>query len=1123
VSAVAGGRPQGAEAALEARPEVADRTADLSNDAGAPVGLGPAPDVCAWRLIDERRYLVIGEHARGGLGRILKARDCDLDRPVALKELLRESKDAESRFAREAEITARLQHPSIVPVYEAGRWSNGKPFYAMKLISGQSLATAIHQRSALRDRLALLPTLIAVADAIAYAHEQGVVHRDLKPSNVLIGRFGETVVIDWGLAVDTRGPQRAASRQHPVNAAKLAVVGAVMGTPEYMAPEQARGQAVDSRADVYALGAMLYHLVAGAPPYEGSSSAEVLSKLTAGPPVPLEKRQPGISEELAAIANKAMAREQDERYPSAQELAADLRRFQTGQLVGAHQYSLYRLIRRWLRRHRPLIAMAALCIALLISGSVIALRRILDERDVAQARRNEMILLQVRSALDRDPTAALAWLKTYPVAGKDWAAVRNLAAEIQSRGVARHVFHHDFLRVSYAGLSPDGALMGGAGEDATVRIWDLATGKTVRSIPNPGELLAFDFSPDGKTFMFNNWQGTTMTVGRLDIPALRVFQAPDFIIYRQFSPDGKLIATTHSNGEIRLWNLSTGDAQVLKGHQGPAQWADFSPDGSQLASCGADHSVRLWDTRTRATRILGRHESEVRLVRFSPDGKTVVSSGFDGSIRLWDPAAERPVRNFKFDATNWNLTFSPDGRSLVCTGGSVIRILDLQTSGVRNLSGHEGSVYTAVFSPDGRQLASGARDGTVRLWDLTTGQHKTLRGHAAAVYEVLFSKDGRYLASTSADRDKRVWSVQDIQSGTVSTLVGHDDQVQQVAFSPDGKRLASASRDNTVRLWSLAGGDSRVLKGHQALVFHVLFSPDGNSIASAGFDGTVRVWNVRTGEQRIFTGHPNLVRDIAFSHSGRHLVSAGADGTVRVWDVTNGRHRIFAGHQGEVRAAAFSPDDQLVATASADKTARVWNVDTGEGRIVARHDDTVFAIAFSPDGRRIASGGFDKMVQIVELSTGATRVLHGHRGRVRVVSFSPDGAALASASEDATARIWDLASGSGRVLSGHIDALRQMTFSLDGKRLATASWDNTTRLWNVSDGRLLGVDLHTDHVLSVAFSPDGRTLASAGTGKAIHLWKLDTSANVPDDPPQFASWAAAFTTAIVSSTRAVTP
>ncbi len=346
------------------------------------------------------------EIARGGMGRIVAVEDQRLRRPVALKELLDPSPDQLGRFQREALITARLQHPGIVPVYEAGQWPSGEPFFAMKMVSGRPLDNVIAELRTLDERIALLPRIAAAADAMAYAHSQRVIHRDLKPANVLIGDFGETVVIDWGLAKDLdasdglaseeRAPRSASEKsdkkRKPVTdtSSTLTIAGAVMGTPAYMAPEQARGEPVDTRADVFALGAMLYHLLAGVPPYNARTATDVIAAAALGRVVPLEDRsgaERDAPKDLVAIVNRAMAQDPDKRYAHAGELADELRRFMTGQLVGAHHYTVWQRMGRFVKKHRAAVTISALSIVAFAVFGTLAIRQIVEQRDLANEQR----------------------------------------------------------------------------------------------------------------------------------------------------------------------------------------------------------------------------------------------------------------------------------------------------------------------------------------------------------------------------------------------------------------------------------------------------------------------------------------------------------------------------------------------------------------------------------------------------------------------------------------------------------------------------------------------------------------------------------------------------------------
>jgi serine/threonine protein kinase/tetratricopeptide (TPR) repeat protein len=377
-------------------------TGDQQHRESGAISAEPTKEEAILVEVSPGHYEIKGEFARGGMGRILLAQDRRLGRTVAIKEIRADAgPDAPDRFVREALVTARLQHPAIVPVYEAGRWKGGRPFYAMKLVEGRSLEELLEEAENLSARLALLPHLIAVTEAVAYAHGRRVVHRDIKPANVVVGSFGETVVVDWGLARDLgadpadSSPIRTASRGEGDSGATVA--GTILGTPHYMPPEQARGLPVDERADVYALGAMLYFLLTGAPPHSGSSGQEVLAAAVSGGIEPVDRLEPDAPPDLVAIVNKAMATSPEDRYPTAMELAADMRRFETGQLVSAYSYSLRDLVRRFITRHRAEVIVAAALSAILVAAVVIGFVAVRRQARVAEAQRDRAQLAARRA------------------------------------------------------------------------------------------------------------------------------------------------------------------------------------------------------------------------------------------------------------------------------------------------------------------------------------------------------------------------------------------------------------------------------------------------------------------------------------------------------------------------------------------------------------------------------------------------------------------------------------------------------------------------------------------------------------------------------------------------------
>ncbi|HEX8437273.1 serine/threonine-protein kinase, partial [Archangium sp.] len=717
-------------------------------------------------VVDPARYAIAGELAHGGIGRILRARDVQLDRPVAIKEMLTPAREAEPRFVAEALVTARLQHPSIVPVYEAGRWPGGEPFYAMKLVSGRSLADVIAERKTLEERLALLPHVLAVAEAIAYAHTERIIHRDLKPANVLVGDFGETVVIDWGLAKDLSReegtePTGAADTSAGAKDGGLTRVGTVMGTPAYMPPEQAAGQPVDERADVYALGAILYHLLAGTRPYEGNTSEQVLQRVAQGPPPPLRQRQKCIPADLLALVGKAMAREPSKRYATARELVEDLRRFQTGQIVGAYQYSRLELLRRFVRRYRAAVTVTVVAALLLAGLAGVSIRRVLEARNLAEHKQaeaeaahqqvrtqaDELLLLQAREAVQRDPNEAIAWLQRISPGFPHWSAARMIAADAQAHGFASVLRGHS-QTINDLEFTRDGRGLVTSSDDRTLRVWDLE-------------------------------HGTSRVLSGHTDEAWGV----------RLLPDGRLVSSG-KDGTLRLWNPETGEGQLLAKLSGPVSTLVVSRDGGRLFSASrVDDQLLVWDLSTNTSRTLHTGGKGLEDGSISPDGKHVFLRGHQGiQSMLWD--VERGTfAPMDENEHVWANVFSPSGE--LFTGSSEGALYGWEPrTGKRRLLDKDKSaqpITALVITPDGGQLVMGFMDGTVRLWDLATGTPRVLGNHEGTLTTLSVSPDGRYIASGSTDRTARLW---ERSTGKVRVLRGARDQIRAIDFSPDGQRLA---------------------------------------------------------------------------------------------------------------------------------------------------------------------------------------------------------------------------------------------------------------------------------------------------------------------------------------------
>ena len=788
--------------------------------------------------IDDSAYAIGEEIARGGMGRILFARDRKLRRDVVIKVMRRESARIDPRFERETFITARLQHPSIVRVYDAGVLGDGRAFYAMERVRGRSLEVVLGEAKTMRERLALLPHAIAVADAIAYAHSEGVLHRDLKPSNVLIGPFGETVVIDWGLAKNVndedierrdetpgdsgtalthetpgessgaRVPQGAVMKSGDALTKQGAAMGsgdaltqqgAVIGTPLYMAPEQARGEPADERTDVYALGALLYTVLTGSPPPRGATTEEVIADVAAGERVAILEREPELPPELAAIVEHAMAHAPAERFASAKELADELRSFAAGKLVASHSYTTGQLIRRWIGRHRVAVGVGAASVVVITLVGVLAIQNVMHERDVAeQARRDQererdtLIYEQAYDALEADPSLTAAWLKRASDTALGWDKVNQLATDAATRGLA-HVLRGHTQDVERIVVTPDATRIATGSDDGNVRWWNLATGTSIELAGHTGPI-------------------ETMVM----------------------SSDAKSLATAGTDDLIWLWDLHAGTGRKLAGHTGALRGVAFSPDNKQLASTGDDGALWLWDVASGTGRKLYQHHHALRpLVWF--DDHTIIVGSFDGMLGRFDtaippaPAVPPPGKpKPKPRPRPRRIAKKTPPKPGFVTGA----MMPAQRAEIRCLA----------LSPDRTYLVVGDEDGLATLWSADGKRVRTLGRHTDLVRDLIFTPDGTRVISAGGDAIVRVHS---LTNGRMEELGGNASGIKDIALSSDGAWVASAGIDKTVHVWAIDGTLAHVFRGHSAAVKAVGFAK--NQLVSGAEDDTVRVWQLAPG------------------------------------------------------------------------------------------------------------------------------------------------------------------------------------------------------------------------------------------------------------------------------------
>jgi WD40 repeat protein len=1064
---------------------------------GAGAGAGEsAPD--ATDVDDPERYEEVAEHARGGLGRIVRAVDKRLGRTVAVKELLRrDAGDAsEARFLREAMITARLEHPGIVPVHEAGRWPNGDPYYVMKLVEGRTLKELIAEHATLRERLALLPHVIAVADAVGYAHSEGVIHRDLKPSNVVVGAFGETIVVDWGLARDLR---------QPVSPEAAELESQVVGTPAYMAPEQARGASdtgVDERADVYAIGAVLYELLAGRGPYADTTGTpqEVIDRVLEGPPQSLRAVAHDVPHELAGVVGKAMAREPARRYPHATALAEDLRRFQTGQLVSAHSYTAWQLVRRKLAAHRGVVAVAAASAIALGALGVASFSRVVAERNnanvergraedaltSAEERKHQLVLLQAETALRKDPTAAVAWLKLAvaepAVSEPERGDMVDLIDESAALGVARHVFRAGDW-VFDAQFTPDGATLVAVVRDGGVHAYDLHTGeaRVIGHAPPAPETMAL--SPDGLTVVTGSTDGQVEAWAVAGGEPRKLSGMGRMITSLKFSDDGRRVLATRDGAAPEIFDLDGASVHELAPSNGlyaavaPGDWSHVVAQvaQNQIAVVAADGT----------TRPLAKIDKAVWFVAVAPCGDLVLVH--DGA-QVWQvPYGGGPLRAFAaYDGKLSGAVWSPDAGTVALIGTRPeILLVDVASGATRELRGHTDQIYSAEFTRDGATLLTASDDGTARVWSLADGSSQVLLGHDDDVYRARLSPDERFAVTASLDGSVRVWPITppdgtrvfhegggDVQDLTVdasgeSVLVktatamsrwnlatgarealfawGNDPHGLGIGInSPDGNSVALLAADNTVEVRH-RDGTSVTLRGHRGLVTHLEFTRDSSALYSSAFDGTVRRWDIASGTSEIVLSGDGPVRTFAVARDGRVVAQIGDTATLLPAD---GGAPIVLGSGAAWCSARtmFEPTHDWLVLQRCDSSLAVLEGD----RLVALPTSGYEAsrVVVSPDGERIAAALNDRTIRIWDAHGALVGVLRGHSDLVMDAAFSPDGRELASASYDQTVRVWDLASGRHRVLRGHTAAVDRIAWPAPAE-LVTGSRDGTLRVWTV--------------------------------------------------------------------------
>jgi WD40 repeat protein len=1045
-------------------------------------------------------YKLLEQIGEGGMGTVWMAQQTEPVKRLVAVKLIKAGMDSRqviARFEAERQALALMDHANIARVLDAGTTSADRPYFVMDLVKGVPITRYCDEHHlTLRQRLELF---IPVCQAIQHAHQKGIIHRDLKPSNVLIALYdGKPVpkVIDFGVA--------KAAGQSLTEKTLVTGFGALVGTLEYMSPEQAeRNQLdIDTRSDIYSLGVLLYELLTGSPPFSRKqleqagvfemlrvirekeptkpstklSTAEGLPALAANRGTEPARLKKLVRGELDWIVMKALEKDRNRRYETANSFASDLQRYLHDEPVHACPPSAGYRLRKFAQRNKRALALASLLsVILLLAVSALAGSYV---RTNAALGRETRAREGLREALQREQETS--YLQRIALAGRELGAGNIGRAEVLLDDCPAHLrgWEWRFLkRLRYGGarliehqatvldvaFSPDGRQIATACLDGALTIWDARTGQKLQPL-----------------------ERRTAPVGGAD---------GAFVRGMAYSKDGRYLAVARNDGRVRVWDLSRErQLYTLEAHCAatatntiPRAWqVAFSPDSRILASCGSDRKVRLWDLASgQFLQEFSEHPGQVRGLAFRPDGRIVVAACDEGTVKVWDRDTRQAVFSFQGEEAAdpvW-LSFSPDARRVGwCCFDGVIKVWDTTTGRLEiNQPSNTFRCRNVNFSPDGGRIAVAGFDGTIRLLDAVSGREMlTIFAHSSYVVSAVFSPNSQQLASASFDQTVRLWDATPLTSDPLAphcvTLSEREKEVSGVAFSPDGRWLASASWDHNVKVWETGTMTHRyTLRGHSGIVWAVAFSPDSRTLASVSFDESVKLWDLEapTGDslQEIHSiAFDQRVLSIDFSPDGRLLAIGEYDG-IALYDprTANMVHRLKKTFT-PVPSVAFHPNRPLLLSSGAsDPAIKIWDVAAEQFSFEIRQKANPSPnVAVSHDGRRIASpltdvGPGDHSVMVWDVDWDAKtyrtfRRLKGHQAYVWRVAFSPDGRYLASGSWDSMIKIWDLQapeSAEPVTLRGHAGFILGLAFSPDGRRLASASgyagrgeikvWDAT--LW----------------------------------------------------------------------------
>ncbi len=1024
----------------------------------------PTPDIPLKTGADYELLNVIGE---GGVGVVYAARQASIDRTVALKMLKpagAKNADQREKFLSEAVVTADLDHPNIVPIYELGANEAGALFYSMKKVQGTPWSKVINDKPLPEN----LEILLKVADAVGFGHARGVIHRDLKPENVMLGEYGEVLVMDWGLAIATPLFRKSAT---------VTQTTSMGGTPAYMAPEMAAGpvEKVGPQSDVYLLGAILFEILTGQPPHSGKT---VMKCLMAAARNEIVKTH--YSGELLDIALRAMASKVAERPQTVRDFQQAIREYQS------HSESLALLQRAEERLQ-----------AARVSKDYEELSRSVFEYDEAVelwdgndkakqggllarlayaeiARERDDLELADSILLDDEPSHAEFKAKLQVEIAEEKARRRRLRA-------ARRIM---------------------AAMAAVIAI--VITGGLIWVNHERGEAVAARDEA-------NTQKDKAEEAAKLEAVAKR-----DAVAQKEVAEQQREKAEAATKQEAAAKRDALAQKELAETERMKAeverQKADAERQIAQEQRLKAEEQKRLAEEQKRLAELATKKEEAAKLAQ--QKAREDAEEAEKRAIRDRDRATDAEKLALEAKKTAETAKAAEEYESYVARIGlaaakveeNAFGDVDLLLEGcpkalrnwewgrLRYLCGRAEATLDAAaiveataVSPNSDRWAAGGQDGKVRLWQRAQlDQPPLVINFGEHVQALAWSPDGKTLAVGGTNADGKVLRLFDAQSGEPrGDLLGHTDGVLSIRFNAAGTHLLTSGYDNTARIWDLKTmKELRALRGHSWWVWSAEWSPDERAVVTAGHDGKCIVWDLASANNdkpetlNLFTGHSGPIYAASWSPDGQRIASAGYDQRVLVWD--------------RAQAKPF-PFDKLTANAAVPPPVYLPLVG---------HHGPVRAVKFFPDATgRLMSTSQDNTVRVWDTASGKTiQTLRGHSGRVSSAAFVDGSARILSASHDRKLKLWNLAGYEevrvlrGQLFAGHADAILGANFSRDGKRIVTASRDRSAKVWNAADGELLATlaEGHEFLATTIVLFPDQKRFATAALDNTTRVWEIAT-------------------------------